>query len=159
MKIQKGIGLLELLLAFSIIAVLLISATRYYQAAQDSRKIQLALDTVQAVYYAGEQYVENVGQLQLNNNIESFKQHGYLPDNFSASDNPWGGDITAVSAAETSSTKMKMTLTNITLSACKKLTAKVASSKFIDPRAVVSDCGTSSPATIEIIFSDYMAAS
>jgi prepilin-type N-terminal cleavage/methylation domain-containing protein len=40
---QKGIGLLELMLALAIIAILIVMATRYFSKASDNQKINLAL--------------------------------------------------------------------------------------------------------------------
>ena len=152
-----GIGLLELLLAFSIIAVLLISATRYYQSAQNSRQVQAALDTIQAIYYAGAQHVESVGVFAHGTDYigdSDFVNHGFLPSNFGdgSKDNPWGGAITAGSAIEGDSTQLKLTLANVPSAACINLTDKLNSSKFIDPKAVIN-CDVN---PITIIFTDYM---
>jgi type II secretory pathway pseudopilin PulG len=43
---EKGIGLLELMLALAIIAILIVMATRYFSKASDNQKINLALQEV-----------------------------------------------------------------------------------------------------------------
>jgi type II secretory pathway pseudopilin PulG len=94
-RLQRGIGLLELMLSLAIIAILLIMATRYYQSASNNQNINQAVDMFNAVKSAVKNYMNSnlnstsyptVGQLQA---------AGYLPDNYatSATANPWNGTI------------------------------------------------------------------
>jgi len=100
---QKGIGLLEIMLVFAVIAVIAITSIRYYSSAQQSQKVNQAVDQFGEVKGAFENYLTdhnndpgNVKDYQIYNLV----QQGYLPDaygqtkNAANQSNPYGGSIT-----------------------------------------------------------------
>ncbi len=90
---QKGIGLLELMLSLAIIAILLIMATRYYQSASVSNKINTAVDMFAGVQGAMESYaIDNDPE---DATIEELSTKGFLPPSYGDGDgvNPFGGKI------------------------------------------------------------------
>ena len=132
-----GIGLLELMLALAIIAALLITATRYYQIASDARKVSEAVEIVQAMYSAGEQWKQTRGDfIPQENVLTEFVVDNLIPSDFvNPHVNPWGGAIVAVAD---SATQLKLTLTNVSYAACMNLLQKVRSARamieYVDQR-------------------------
>ncbi|MFN7097281.1 MAG: Tfp pilus assembly protein FimT/FimU [Gammaproteobacteria bacterium] len=105
--LQKGIGLLELMLSLAIIAILLIMATRYYQSASSGQKISEATDMYAAVKSAVNNYFNNTNNTfpTGSNPIGPLVQNDYLPDSYLDGNktsstatsnyvNPWGGELT-----------------------------------------------------------------
>ena len=91
---QQGIGLLELMLSLAIIAILLIMATRYYQSASVSNKINTAVDMFAGVQGAMESY--SIDNNASEATIDELVQSGYLPPSYGNGEgaNPFGGDVT-----------------------------------------------------------------
>lgn len=114
MKKQKGIGLLELMLALVIISVLLVAATRYFSSTDSSRKVNTAADILQAVINASEDVKMAGNSYELITNTQYLKDRGLLPADWTATSNPWGGDIQVVGAA----TEITLTLTNVPAKDC-----------------------------------------
>lgn len=56
---QQGIGLLELMLALAIIAILLVMATRYYMSASLNSRVNQTADAVNSLPAAGECWVSS----------------------------------------------------------------------------------------------------
>lgn len=94
-KMQRGIGLLELMLSLAIIAILLIMATRYYQSASNNQNINQAVDMVNAVKSAVKNYMNSNLNSTAYPTVTQLEAAGYLPDNYasSATANPWNGSI------------------------------------------------------------------
>lgn len=115
---QCGIGLLELMLALAIIAVLLIMATRYYQSTSQSQKVNQAASDIQAIVAAGANF--QVGDPGGSYTIADLTK--FLPSTWSdpSKINPWGGGYTADSAANGA---VDITVTGIPESACAPLAA------------------------------------
>lgn len=92
-----GIGLLELMLALAIIAMMMVAASKYYQSTQVARRAQVAVESVQAIYAAGERYLMDVGSFNFATDaaIDGFIAAGYLSNDFKSNANPWGGAIKA----------------------------------------------------------------
>ena len=87
---QRGISLLEVLLSLSVIAIILVMATRYYRSANQSQQASNALSIISGVVTAetaysaaNSAYVFDIGTLNTD---------GYLPK--SAMTDPWGGQVT-----------------------------------------------------------------
>lgn len=120
---QHGIGLLELMLSLTIIAILLIAATRYYQSAQTSRQIQVAMESVQSVYAATQQYYNDYGTVPT---LELLKKSAMLPNNFNDFANPWGGGISDDKTTGCIGFGLKF-LTNVPKEACSNIKNKVTS--------------------------------
>lgn len=94
-KKQRGISLLEVLLSLSVIAIVLVMATRYYRNAQQSQQIANALSMLSGIVTAETQYAA------ANNNtyvdLATLRTAGYLPANFIH--DPWGNTIQYAAAS------------------------------------------------------------
>lgn len=147
---QKGIGLLELMLSLAIIAILLITATRYYKITRTSQQVNTAADIVIAVYTAGSAWLQSQNDFS-GEMLSKFVANGSLPTDFSKPNiNPWGGQVT--SRGGSTPTTLAVTLTNIPRNACEDLQARITA-KF--PVAVVYQIGCpgqNDPTTFNVIF-------
>lgn len=95
MKKISGIGLLELMLALAVIAMMMVAATKYYKSTQTARRAHVAMETVKAVYSASERhladgYDRGDGTKDV---TQELIDKGYLPTDFDETANPWGGGI------------------------------------------------------------------
>ena len=118
---QSGIGLLEILLALAIIAILLTTATRYYQTARDTQRVNEALNIMQNLHHAGAQYYMDRGDMS-ENLMSEFKDRGLVPKQFSAQTaNPWGGEIKANGQKNT----INFILTQVPKKSCENLRVKI----------------------------------
>lgn len=143
---QRGIGLLELMLSLSIIAILLVMATRYFVMANESQKINNALSIVNGFAGAAAQYAvttHTYSGMTIKNLIEG----NYLPASFGGDStqtgvgaNPWGGNLTL---NVPSSNSFTLTLTSIPMgttqspTTCTKLEAAINSA---NPNLVTTGC-------------------
>lgn len=92
---QSGISLLEVLLSLSVIAIILVMATRYYKSAQQSQQASNALSILSGIVTAETQYAAANGNQYATGTINKdhpLVKNGYLPSNFGT--DPWGGTIT-----------------------------------------------------------------
>lgn len=87
-KREKGIGLLELMLSLAIIAVLIIMATRYYQATRRSSEMNQVVSSVNGIIAAAETW--RVGRGDYTGiSIDILVTNKYLPEGSATS--VWGG--------------------------------------------------------------------
>lgn len=120
---QRGIGLLELMLALAIIAVLLIMATRYYQSTSQSQKVNQAASDVQAIIagFANFRAGDPTGTFTIDD------LSGFLPASWTTSPatiataNPWGKAYTAAPGAN--STTVEISVDGMPTTACDALKA------------------------------------
>lgn len=96
-KRERGIGLLELMLSLSIIAILLVMATRYFMAANESQKINNAISQINGIAGGAANY-DLVNPGYANMTIANLIAGRYIPSSLGGSGggvgaNPWGGDI------------------------------------------------------------------
>lgn len=92
---QHGIGLLELMLSLAIIAMLMVAATRYYKTTQTARRVQVAVESTQAIYSARERWLQDGHSYESGDLLSNFIGYGYLSSDFRDKANPWGGSMTA----------------------------------------------------------------
>ncbi|MGB6977087.1 MAG: prepilin-type N-terminal cleavage/methylation domain-containing protein [Gammaproteobacteria bacterium] len=120
MQNSKGFTLLEMLLVMSIIAVILIGVTRYYESAATSHKENEAVRLILALKAAGERY--RVGQINESTDIlPNLINRNLVP--VSAKTNPWGGTVTAAMAADG---KITVTLATIPAAVCRSLVSIIS---------------------------------
>lgn len=117
MKKEFGIGLLELMLSLAIIALLLVTATRYFSNVNTSRKVNEAVRMLQVVIGAVDQWQwtnKDVSDAKINK--DTLVKLGMLPKRFEDdASNPWGGQLNIASYfAKTA----KITLTNVPKKPC-----------------------------------------
>lgn len=126
-KKQRGIGLLELMLSLSIIAILLVMATRYFSASSEQQKINNAISQINGIAGGEASYFQSNSPPKFTKAISDLIKGNYVPAGLGGSDtnganaNPWGGNI---SISETS--PLTVVLTNVPSdnadpSTCKKL--------------------------------------
>lgn len=128
-KRQNGIGLLELMLALAIIAMMMVAASRYYKSTQTARKIHVAIESVQVLYAASERRVQDRGQYGSGDQIGDLITKGYLPDGFATSAAPWGGTITAVPIS--GNIYLQATFPNVPTADCLNVKDKLAGKAFV----------------------------
>lgn len=84
---ERGIGLLELMLALAIIAVLIIMATRYYQTTARSSRLNDAVTQINGIIAAAEQYRVGAGSFD-GLTGQKLVDMGFMPS--SNLNSPWG---------------------------------------------------------------------
>lgn len=92
---QRGISLLEVLLSLSVIAVILVMATRYYSSAQQSQQVSNMVSMVSGIVTAETQY--KVAHSNSLAPINILVTQGYLPNDFGK--DPWGGTLSVTTTA------------------------------------------------------------
>lgn len=110
-KKQRGIGLLELMLSLSIIAILLVMATRYYDSARHSNRMNDAISQVNAIAAATYNYKNsNITGDYSNVSIKTLVAENWLPPSFGTPNaDPWGGVLGVFSTGS----NFSVTLSNI----------------------------------------------
>ena len=97
MKNNKGIGLLELILAFTIIAVMLSIVVRYYTTVNSYGRVNTAVEILQSVIDGVEEWKAAKDNYSGITAISDLVERNLVPSNFSNSNiNPWGGSIAVV---------------------------------------------------------------
>lgn len=123
---QNGIGLLELMLALAVIAMMMVAASKYYKSTQTARRVQAAIENIQALYSANERWVQdghsNAG------NLGDFTYNGYLPEDFANTANPWGG---VINVEELDTIYLKAIFEKVPLSDCNNIAAKLDNKFFV----------------------------
>lgn len=96
---QRGIGLLELMLSLSIIAILLVMATRYFMASDEQQKINNAISQINGIIAGEMNYYQSNSPPKYTASIKDLIDGNYIPGGLGGSDlngkgaNPWAGDI------------------------------------------------------------------
>ena len=96
-KIQRGFGLLELMLSMVIVALLLIMATRYYQSAHRAQRVSDAVSGINAIIGAANEYAIASGSYGSISDISTIDS--LMPDSAHGDMNPWGIPYTAKGTA------------------------------------------------------------
>ena len=135
-RTQRGVSLIELMLALAIIAIILVIATRYFARANLSQQVSNATDQVMGVRAAANSYLND--QKTANTlTIATLVAAGYLPKGYGGTDgsgaggNPWNGNITIGYGSTGAGTGTLATrsftigLTNIPVGACGPLEQKL----------------------------------
>ncbi len=144
--LQRGIGLLELMLSLAIIAILLIMATRYYQTTKQSQEVNDAVQLVNSVVAAMTNYVtDHPDQGTGSSNIipfSSFIGWGYLPSALGSTGStasPWGTSVGSIYVNSTGATYV--TIEKVPSGACQQLAGRLATSC----QDTTTDCSCSDP--------------
>lgn len=140
--IAKGIGLLELMLVLAIIAIMTVSAVRYFSIANKASKLGQAMEMVSAVRTAGERWKatqENYSLLSTDwQGFKSLIERGFLPDIYQSQKNPWGGMLSA--APNTDPTKLDIIFVGVPTKAdCSSFANKIESIGCA-PNPVAASC-------------------
>ncbi len=118
----KGIGLVELMLVLSIIAIILVLAARYYQTANLSRQVNEAYKHLEAIGSAAQSWWDdnNHDFTKLTNGLQDLIDQGYLTSDYKQ--NIWGTGVT-VTGKEAS--LMEITFSDIPTAGCNSLLTKL----------------------------------
>ena len=118
MKKYDGFGLLELMLSMVVVALLLIMATRYYQSARTSARVNAAINLIQASLTAA----DNIGNAQggYTAAINAAALTPFLPNN--SLQTPWGTTLTVSTAGANSTSSVSFGII-ATISDCQALIA------------------------------------
>ena len=127
MKKQNGFTLIELVLAISIIAVL-IMAVGTASGVRDAARAQAAAESIRTLRTAADSYIASGSMTYTGISIDGLKTSGFLPSGFAAAGtNPWGGDY-AIAPNSASSSKVDISLTSVAAGAATRLNALFANS-------------------------------
>ncbi|MGB6977090.1 MAG: type 4 pilus major pilin [Gammaproteobacteria bacterium] len=119
---QKGISLLELMLALVVISALLLLATRYYQQTRENLRVAQAIEMTNNVVNASYKWLE--GQPSFSGiSIPTLISSQFLSKSYDGNSNPWKGTIAVGPATDTS--YIVVTLTNIPSKSCQNLKEKM----------------------------------
>lgn len=99
-KIQRGFGLLELMLSMVIVALLLIMATRYYQSAHRVQRVSEAVTGVNAIIGAANEYAISSGSYTSITDLSVLDD--LLPGGATGEVGPWGLPYTITTPAASS---------------------------------------------------------
>jgi len=96
----SGMGLLELLLALTVIAILLVMATRYYKSAKESQRIGEAVSMMSTIFRGGADYSIAHNHTYTGISLKALADNGDIPGSFCGNRvtcpglNPWNSTIT-----------------------------------------------------------------
>lgn len=123
LHIQKGVTMLEMMMVLAIMGMLLVLATRYYQTTHAASQVATALESIQAIYSAEQQYCnDNDCTAKITTpTLQRFIDNGLLPSNIADYGNPWG---TIADATHTGFT-YAATFSNVSQPDCINLKQKV----------------------------------
>jgi type II secretory pathway pseudopilin PulG len=124
---QRGIGLLELMLSLSIIAILLVMATRYFLQANEQQKINNAISQFNGIAGAEACYFQSSSPPKYVTDFSTLISANCLPAGIGGSTgegigvNPWGGNIKISSTAPLTIVMSSVPQGNGDPDTCKKL--------------------------------------
>ena len=123
-KCSAGISLLEVMLSLSIIAAVLMMATRYYQVTQFSESVNEATNLVNQVNAAAGRYQSIAGSYVNMDFTTDLVGRGYIPCQGTPCvvTNPWGGTVTT--GVLNNGQNFSVTLTDVPQKACNNLAGK-----------------------------------
>ncbi len=117
-KRKKGFGLLELMLSMVVVALLLIMATRYYQSARTSARVNAAINMIQASLTAADNIGNAQGGYTVAINAAALKP--FLPNN--SLQTPWGTTLVVSTAGAASASSVSFVIA-ATVNDCAALVA------------------------------------
>jgi len=124
---QRGIGLLELMLSLSIIAILLVMATRYFMQANEQQKINNAISLFNGVAGGEACYFQASSPPKYTTAFTDMIGANCLPAGIGGSDgagtgvSPWGGNLIITSISPLTMTMSGISQGNGTIDTCTKL--------------------------------------
>jgi len=119
--------LLELMLSLAIIAMLMVAASKYYKNTQTARRVQVAVETIQALYVANERFIQDgMTHTSGKDPIGDLTDNGYLPQKFTDDANPWGGTLIA-----TGTTTLTATFGTVPNNDCNNVSSKLSGKFFV----------------------------
>lgn len=139
-----GIGLLELTLALSVIAIIITLATRYFIITTASQKTNEAAEMIANLAVAGEKWLVTHNDYDDLTKLQDLQDRNYFPK--TVENNPWGGNITVIGKGNT----LSITLSGIPQTNCLSLAQKLLSATCDTTYKAEDFCGTNTPADYKI---------
>jgi len=97
LSLQRGIGLLELMLSIIVITAIILGATKYYLGAKEEMRITQAIEIINNVAEAAYKWVEQYSDfsgLTGGTGIKPLIDAGLLPQSYGGDKiSPWGGKL------------------------------------------------------------------
>lgn len=122
---QRGIGLLELMLALAIIAILLVMATRYYLLTSFTNRVNSSITLIGNIEAAAGRWKAIYGDYKKITSIQDLIDQGMT--DLSAF-NAWGGPV--VVKSNTEGDQISIDLVNIPFQACNNLADKYSTNNL-----------------------------
>lgn len=127
MKMQwlksQGVGLLEIMLALAISAVVILVSVSYYQSANNSQKISAAVTMAGDIYSATQTYAKRIDFNPDDLDIDSLVDAELLTS--SSATDPWGGDSSVTADTSGDIPVMVITMESIPDGACTQVGARL----------------------------------
>lgn len=124
---KKAFTLIEIVLAISVIAILLL-AVGTSTGVRENAKVQSAAESVRTLRVAAENYIAGGNSTYTGISVSALKTAGYLPAGFSETgSNSWGGNY-AVAVNASNSSQYDISLTSVSTAGCSRLSALFANS-------------------------------
>lgn len=151
-KNQRGMGLLEIMLALAIIALLLLGAVKYYQSVRVAARSDEAAKKVLNIVAASERWsAAHQGNFSEISGIDKLMEAGLLPEGFSK--NEWGGEVNVKAL---SSDKIQISMSELPQEVCYNLGNKLGLKESeLDAQCTVKDKDAS--ATLFYCYPDQKA--
>lgn len=128
----QGVGLLELMLAIAVSAMIIILSTLYYQSTSQSQNIALASNVFRDVYKATFRYFQQNKPKDIDS--KALVKAGLLSNRYEV--NPWGGSINITIPKAANGFFITISMDKLPKSACtelgKQLKATLTTSEKID---------------------------
>lgn len=120
-RFNKGVTMVELLLVLSIIAVVLVLASRYYYTANLSREVNESYKQIQTIAAAGQSWWDDHNHDFTGiTSTQVLIDNGYLTSEYKK--NTWGGNVSVVGS---SASELSITFASIPNAACNNLFNKL----------------------------------
>lgn len=144
-QLQRGIGLLELMLAITVGAVILMVSVSYFQTVTDNQKITQANGMFADIYAASKDYIkaQNSGSISLQALIDA----GLLTTFYRK--NPWGGSVVVKSniSANSAITQVAIEMYGVPRPQCERLNERLQQS-FSQPNSEQAVCNSGNSLTV-----------
>ncbi|OGT64933.1 MAG: hypothetical protein A3J38_05120 [Gammaproteobacteria bacterium RIFCSPHIGHO2_12_FULL_45_9] len=136
-KQQKGLSLIEVLLALTVSAMVIVMSTRYFWTANQAANITQATSQIQRITNASYQWLDANRQ----SDFADITLTALVSANLiSANDqtNPWGGTITA-SVGQSDPTHVRITLASVPQTQCQALVRALATTAYTEISTCTAD--------------------
>jgi Tfp pilus assembly protein PilV len=134
--------LIEVMLSLSIMAIIILAATRYFAVTESVKKVNDAVQIVQNIFAAGERWTTTHRSYSNNDGsdmtLQDLIDRG-LPERIKY--NPWGGEV----AVTGSDTNLTIALEDITKGSCLNLANKLRGSSCDQDTLPDTYCGGKKP--------------
>lgn len=115
-----GIGLLELMLALVIIAVLLLMSVRYFEQASEAKKVADSVKIIHTLIDASFKWVEGQNDFTGFGGVSDLVNAGILSSDWNTKRDPWGGNISIIED-NNDKNKISIILDGVPIESCRAI--------------------------------------